>query len=174
MQAVLEDFRATVEQAARRLRTLSEADSEGRRAPGKWSAKEVLGHLIDSAGNNHQRFVHAQFTDDLVFPGYDQDAWISVQRYQAASWPTLIELWRAYNLHLAHVIDAIPDTVLRQPRRRHNLYQIAWRAVPESEPVTLEYFIRDYVGHLKHHLTQIDIFRGAIRDAAAVSGHTAD
>src|SRR5439155_1135928 len=69
------------------LRRLSEEEASRTPAPGKWSAKQILGHLIDSASNNHQRFVRAQFTDDLVFPGYEQKAWVSAQRYQEASWP---------------------------------------------------------------------------------------
>lgn len=137
------------------LLALTGARSEKRPAPGKWSPKEILGHLIDSASNNHQRFVRAQFTEDLVFPGYAQDDWVRVQRYQEADWGELVGLWRAYNLHLSRIVSAIPDEVLRRQRKRHNLHQLAWRTVPESEPVTLAYFIGDYVGHLEHHLGQI-------------------
>lgn len=149
------EFENVVRSAEERLRALSEAESGKRPGPGKWSPKEVLGHLIDSAANNHQRFVRALFTDDLVFPGYAQDDWVRVQRYREAPWDELIGLWTAYNLHLLRVVSAIPDDTLTRRRTRHNLHQIAWRTVPESEPATLEYFIEDYVGHLLHHLGQI-------------------
>jgi hypothetical protein len=149
------DLVATVERSAPALEGLPDAETTRRPSPEKWSPREILGHLIDSASNNHQRFVRAQFTDDLVFPGYEQDSWVRVQRYQEAPWPDLIRLWRGLNLHLARVMAATPEAERTRPRRRHNLHQIAWRAVPAAEPATLDYFMADYVGHLKHHLRQI-------------------
>ncbi len=155
MDDFLADFRETVERGAAAMLEISEAEAARRPAPGKWSPKEIVGHLIDSASNNHQRFVRAQFQDDLVFAGYAQDAWVAAQRYQQAPWPALVELWRAYNLHLAHVIEAVPEAVRLRPHRRHNFHQIAWQTVPEDTPATLDYFMRDYAAHLKHHLRQI-------------------
>lgn len=155
MEEFAEEFRHTVEDAATRMRAISESDSERPREDGKWSAKQILGHLIDSAANNHIRFVKAQLTDHLEFPGYEQEDWVRLQRYQTQPWSQLIEHWRLYNLHLAHVIAAIPETTLKQARTRHNLDQIAWQTVPRTEPVTLDYFIRDYLGHMKNHLRQI-------------------
>ncbi len=155
MDDFIDDFRRLVERSAEALLAISEADSARRSAPGKWSPKEIVGHLIDSASNNHQRFVRAQFKDDLIFPGYDQDAWVTAQRYQEAPWPALVELWRAYNLHLARVMAAVPEAVRLRQHRRHNFHQIAWQTVSEGEPTTLDYFMRDYVTHLRHHLGQI-------------------
>lgn len=153
--SIADDLRRAVEDATPRLHALSEDAVRQRPAPGKWSKKEILGHLIDSAANNHQRFVRAQFQDDLVFPGYAQDEWVRVQRYQETEWKALIELWRRYNLHLARVIAAIPDAVRLREHRTHNLHRIAMRRVPEHEATTLDYFMRDYVYHLQHHLRQI-------------------
>lgn len=153
--SVEEELRETVASATPRLLGLSEAAASKAPAPGKWSPKEVIGHLVDSASNNHQRFVRAQFTDDLVFPGYAQEAWVAAQRYASAPWPELVELWRSFNLHLARVIEAMPPSVRLAERRRHNLDELAWKAVPRQEPTTLEYFMRDYVAHLRHHLAQI-------------------
>ncbi len=155
MDAVETELRGVVAAVTPRLLALSEAESSRPPAPGKWSPKEVIGHLIDSAANNHQRFVRAQFTDDLVFPGYEQGAWVASQRYRDAPWKDLVELWRLYNLHLARVAEAIPASVRQQPRSRHNLHEIAWQAVPPDRPATLEDFMRDYVGHLRHHVAQI-------------------
>jgi len=154
MDELAERLRRTVEDAARRFARISEAESERRPAPGKWSKKELVGHLVDSAANNHQRFVRARFQDDLVFEGYAQDDWIRVQRYQQEPWGELVALWRAYNLHLAHVIEGIPADVRDKVHRRHSLDRIAWREVPAGEPTTLGYFLRDYVGHMEHHLAQ--------------------
>lgn len=155
MKALVEEFERTVEEEAARLRDLSEAESERRPAPGAWSAKETIGHLIDSAANNHQRFVRAPGRADLDFPGYDGDEWVAVQHYQSAPWPRLVELWRLYNRHLAHVVAHLPESELKRPRHPHSLHRIAFRLVDESEPVTLEYLVRDYVEHLRHHLGQI-------------------
>lgn len=155
MEKVEDALRRAVTEAAPRLRALTDAQAAARPAPGKWSPREVLGHLIDSASNNHGRFVRAQLTDDFVFPGYAQDVWVRLQRYQDAPWPELVELWRLLNLQVARVIAAMPESVRTKPRARHNLHEIAWKTVPESEPTTLEYFLRDYVGHLEHHLAQI-------------------
>lgn len=155
MRDVIEDFRQAVETSAARLLLISEEESREPRADGKWSSKEIVGHLIDSAANNHARFVRAQFTDDLAFPGYEQEEWVRAQRYQEEPWPLLVQLWKAYNLHLLHVMSSAPEHKLKQARARHNLHQIAWQAVGENEPTTLEYLMRDYVGHMKNHLSQL-------------------
>jgi hypothetical protein len=154
MDQFLKDFRHTVEESTTRLLQIP-ADQAAASEPGHWSPKEIVGHLIDSAANNHQRFVRAQFTDDLVLPGYEQDLWVTSQKYNEASWPELVHLWSAYNLHLSHVISVMPEEVLTRVRTEHNLDKIAWKAVPKTSPTTLEYFVRDYAGHMRHHLTQI-------------------
>src|SRR3979409_235241 len=105
MNEWLEDFKVTINSASERLRQISEVQSEQPRAEEHWSSKQIIGHLIDSATNNHARFVLAQLKDDLVFPGYDQNGWVQTQHYQQALWPQLVELWRAYNLHLLHVMS---------------------------------------------------------------------
>ncbi len=120
-----------------------------------WSTKEIIGHLIDSASNNHQRFIRAQFTNDLIFPSYDQDKWVEFQNYQEADWKTLIELWRSFNLILLHSISEIPQNILLKKRSNHNLDEIAWESVEKSKYVTLEYFIKDYYSHMKHHIDQL-------------------
>ena len=153
-QQFLHDFEDTVRAATVRLQAISAADSE-KHGTGEWSRKEILGHLIDSAANNHQRFVRAQFTGDLAFPGYDGDQWVDAQQYTNVRWPDLIDLWRAYNLHLVHVVSVIPEDLLTQPRNKHTLDQIAFKTVDPNVPATLEYLIRDYLDHLKHHLDQI-------------------
>lgn len=122
---------------------------------GKWSKKEILGHLVDSASNNHQRFVRAQFQNDLVFPGYNQDEWVRVQNYQFVNWVSLVELWKGFNFLIAHLIAEIPDEVLQKQRAEHNLNEIAYEVVAKDKSATLEYFIRDYYCHLNHHLNQI-------------------
>ena len=151
------ELRDSVEGATTWLREMSDSDSQARPAPGKWCPREIIGHLIDSASNNHQRFVRAQFKEDLIFPGYEQDAWVAAQHYRDAPWNELIELWRQFNLHIARVMESVPKDERERPRARHNLDEIAWTTLPRDEPATLDYFMRDYVGHLKHHLAQIGV-----------------
>jgi hypothetical protein len=151
----IDDLRRTVRHAVPALARVTPEASAERPASGKWSPREIVGHLIDSASNNHRRFVLATVQDDLVFQGYAQDDWVAAQRYQDAPWDELVSLWASFNLHLARVMAAIPETVRTRERTRHNLDQIAFNAVPIDRPATLDYFMRDYVEHLKHHLRQI-------------------
>ena len=152
--AFLADFRDTVDRSAERLLALSDAEAATRSAPGKWSPKEIVGHLIDSASNNHGRFVRAQLQDDMTFSGYEQDDWVRVQAYQERAWADLVLLWQAFNQHIASVMEAAGAEALAKPRPRHNLDALAWQPPGDGQPATLEYFMRDYVGHLKHHLRQ--------------------
>lgn len=151
----LADFERAVERAAARMLSMTEAEAAAARGAGKWSAKEIVGHLVDSASNNHQRFVRAQLGEDLVFPGYEQEAWVRAQGYADEPWPLLVNLWKSYNLHLAHVCRRAPESERLRPRGRHNLHEIGWERVAPGEPATLERLMRDYVGHLKSHLRQI-------------------
>ena len=155
----LEDFKQTIDSATARLSGISEAQSEVPRAEEHWSAKQIIGHLIDSAANNHARFVLGQNKDDLIFPGYEQDRWVEINHYQQASWAQLVELWRAYNLHLLHMMSHASPEKMNNRCTQHSLQTIAFETVSEAEPVTLEYLMKDYVVHLKHHLSQI--FDGA-------------
>jgi hypothetical protein len=108
---------------------------------GRWSKKEIIGHLIDSASNNHQRFVRIQTGDGTPPARYAQEDWVRVQRYSDASWRELIDLWRAYNFHLAHVIAHTAPEMLGKT------------AVVAAGEVSLGYLMEDYLEHLRHHLS---------------------
>ena len=150
------NLRETILSAFERFMMMPENEVNLRLGAGKWSIQEIMGHMIDSAANNHARFVRAQITDDLVFEGYDQKAWVENQNYAGAKWDDLIILWRQYNLHIDYIVGQIPDNILTKERVNHNLDKIAWKPVPADQPTTLEYFISDYIAHLKHHLGQIE------------------
>lgn len=155
MNDLSQELHLIVRDAAARLLAVGDVRQQTAASDGQWSPRQILGHLVDSAANNHQRFVRAQFTNDLVFPGYDQEQWIVVQHYQDEDWAALVQLWKSYNDHLAHVIAHIPADVLQQPRLPHSLDRIAWQTVKTDQPATLDYLIRDYIGHLDDHLKQI-------------------
>ena len=151
----LNDFRQTIDSASEKLTQLEETESERPRAEDHWSSKQIIGHLIDSAANNHARFVVGQLKNDLVFAGYDQDGWVRTNHYQERAWSDLVQLWRSYNLHLHHLMTHADQAKLSTPCTLHTLQEIAFKTVPKAEPVTLEYLMKDYVDHLKHHLAQI-------------------
>ena len=147
------ELKSVVETATPRLLALGER-SAARPAPGKWSPREIIGHLVDSASNNHQRFVRGQLQDDLVFPGYAQEDWVRIGRYADAPWDDLVTLWRTFNLQLARVMEAAPEETRRRPRAKHSFEEIGVKR-PAGEPPCLDHIMADYVAHLNHHLTQI-------------------
>ena len=151
----LNDFGETIETASTRLLEISDERSAVPRDEGKWSRKQIIGHLIDSAANNHSRFVRAQFSDDLVFPGYEQEAWVDSQHYQEKDWHELVQLWKLYNRHILHIMKVTPEETRMKLRSKHNLHVIASDKLSPDEPVTLDWFMRDYVDHMKKHLGQI-------------------
>jgi hypothetical protein len=144
MRELSEKLLIVVDAAEPRLREVSALESSKPILAGGWSRKQVIGHLIDSASNNHQRFVRASLQPSLDFPAYDQDGNVRVQAVQDADWALLVTLWSAYNRYLAHVIAHLPasrlDTVCR---------------IGSDEPVTLGFLATDYLTHLLHHLRQI-------------------
>ena len=146
MKALSEALLAAVDAAEPSLRSLAYDEACKPVLGGGWSSKELIGHLIDSAANNHQRFVRAALTGVLEFPGYDTDGNVRVQAVQEADWLTLVTLWASYNRYLAHVIAHLPEEKLG-----------AWCRIGNAEPVTLEFLATDYLAHLKHHLGQIGL-----------------
>src|SRR5438270_2952647 len=112
MDAVANDLLSAIK-TADKLRAVDEARASLKPAPGKWSSKEILGHLIDSAANNHQRFVRLQLAARLEVPGYDGDEWVRVQRYQERPWREIVDLWHAYNTQLISLIHHVDSNALR-------------------------------------------------------------
>lgn len=108
--------------------------------------KQILGHLIDSAANNHQRMIRLQYNEKLDFPDYqqDNDLWISLQDYQNADWNTTIMMWKYYNLHMIQVIKSVDQTKLDN----------SWQTF-EDIKVTLQQMIVGYLGHIELHLNEI-------------------
>ena len=149
----VDELRQAVNDAAPKLLALGEASAVPR-APGKWSPRQIIGHLVDSASNNHQRFIRGQLQDDLVFPGYAQEEWVRIGRYSDAPWDELVALWRTFNLQIARVMEGTPADVRTRPRARHSFDTIGV-PLPPGEAATLEHVMSDYVVHLKHHLRQI-------------------
>ena len=144
MPSAIERLRFAVRTLPGVLSRFSEAESEQRPSPERWTRKEVIGHLIDSASNNHQRFVRGQIAAGQTFPGYEQERWVRTQDYQAARWGDLIDLWRAYNTHLLHVAGRMSEAG-----------RAATCRVGGGGEVTLAGLFVDYVDHLEHHLRKM-------------------
>lgn len=126
------------------LQKVPESAAAARPAGGKWSAKEIIGHLIDSGINNNTRFIRSQQISLLEIPAYDQDFWVKGQAWQHNSWINLINLWSGFNQHLAITIRTIPAKELQHQCK-----------IDQRAPVTLLFLVTDYVEHLKHHLIQL-------------------
>jgi hypothetical protein len=152
---MIEEFRNIIITAEEKLKSISELQSSVKSSPNKWSSKEILGHLVDSSINNIARFINGQFQNDLVFNGYDQNKWVEAQNYQSESWEFIINLWKLNNLQIIHVIESIPNNVLIRTSGKHNYDLIAWKEVPKEEQTNLEYLVKDYFDHMKHHLNQL-------------------
>src|SRR5580700_1612062 len=102
LQSALAEFSSLLAIAAHQLPRLTDTATP---IHGKWSRKEILGHLIDSAANNHQRFVRGQLDRELITPGYAQEQWVETERFNDREWNELVQFWIAYNRHLLHLIS---------------------------------------------------------------------
>ncbi len=135
----------TIEKALPLLRQISGAAASAKPRPEKWSKKEILGHLIDSASNNQHKFVRAMQADGhMEFVGYAQNFWVEAQGYNTANWLEIIALWEYFNRHLAHLIQNTPTEKLENTI-----------SIDGSKPFTLGFIMADYGEHSKHHLNQI-------------------
>lgn len=144
-----------VTSASPRLAAITSEVATNKPSVDRWAPIEILGHLIDSACNNHIRFVKALQQDSLVFPGYQQLHWVNSQNYQQANWTITQELWKHYNLHLAHFIKQIPATELWRSRAEHNFANMTHGYIADADPDSLGHLIKDYIAHQEHHLQQI-------------------
>jgi hypothetical protein len=143
-EALAQQLRKTIQSAVPRLLSISDSHACEKPYPDKWSIKEILGHLVDSAANNHQRIVRMQEAENIGVLRYSQQHWVNSQNYQAEPWQNIVEFWRWYNNHLAHVIERI------DPGSLAHLCDVGY-----SEPATLAFIVEDYLRHVEHHLKQI-------------------
>jgi DinB superfamily len=130
------------------LLTISEAEASVPEREGKWSAKQVIGHLTDSAVNNLGRIVRLQIEAGQSLPGYEQMAWVSLQHYAEREWAQVLALWFALNEHVVWTIEHI------------EMARLANRGVIEGEPLTLGFLIADYIAHMEHHLRAMQLWMG--------------
>ncbi|HLK28472.1 MAG TPA: DinB family protein [Puia sp.] len=142
MNDISKQLTEIVETYIEKLKTVSEEEYAFKPLPNKWSRKEILGHLIDSAQNNIRRFVVAQY-EDVPKIVYKQDDWVSIADYQNCLTKNLIELWRLLNNHAAIILANMSEENASKKCETSNAAH------------TLEWLASDYIKHLLHHLHQI-------------------
>jgi len=146
MQFTFQRFETLLNQVPAKLLVFTEEAATEKLRPGKWSKKEVMGHLIDSAANNHQRFVRLQMNDALPLLNYQQDDWVKLQHYNERLWNDIVQLWHTYNTHLLYVMRHIKSSAFEHT----GIY-------PDGTEVSLKFVMQDYVAHMEHHLKQTGI-----------------
>jgi len=138
------DFRTEIEKLRAALLALPPALADVPWRVGGWTRKQIVGHLLDSAANNRQRFVRATIDGRYAGPGYAQDAWVAAHGYSDKPWDTLLRWWQAEHEILMAAVDRIPEEHLE-----------ASCVVGDDAPVTLRFLIEDYVRHQKWHFKQL-------------------
>lgn len=151
------EFHTLIDVAVETMNFIPESLAGQKPSPEKWCPKEILGHLIDSATNNHHRIVLALASGEVCFElkGYQQDKWVSLQMYREAQWPALIQFWRYYNKHLCRLVSSIPAEIRAKEILKPTYSLMVSRPLPENGLISLDCLMEDYVIHLKHHLRQI-------------------
>lgn len=140
-----DEILALVDEALLNFKNLTDEDWNAKTNPAKWSKKELLGHLIDSASNNLRRLIVGQYEQGTKIV-YDQDKWVAYQKYQQLDVEYLQALWKLMNHQVANVIENIPQS---------KLDHTCDTGIGKAEVHSLVYFIEDYIVHLKYHLNQI-------------------
>ena len=149
-----ERLSAVLRKAMPWLVTISEAEASVPECEGKWSGKQVIGHLIDLAVNNLGRIVRLQIEAGQSLPGYEQMSWVNLQYYAEREWSQVLALWFALNEHVAWTIAHVEQAKLANP------------GIVADGPLTLGFLIEDYVAHMEHHLRAIQVWLGITGEAA--------
>ncbi len=123
------------------LHAIPENEFAFKPSPLKWSKKEIIGHMVDSAMSNIRRFIVAQYENEPHIV-YKQDNWVNLSNYQNYNSSELIQLWYLLNKHLANILKNIPEEDLKLKCKTEDVH-------------TLEWLSEDYLKHLKHHLHQV-------------------
>jgi hypothetical protein len=144
MDNLAEMLRRTVAHEEPLLRAINDSSASAGPGPSRWSKKQELGHLLDSAVNNRLRFVKAALEGRFEGASYDPQGWVDLGGYDQMPWADLVDLWKALNTALAALVARIPG------ERR-----TAECRIGESPVASLEFVVDDYIRHMQHHLDHI-------------------
>lgn len=146
MKNTVQELDQIINQFKSKINTFSDAEFSAKPLPNKWSKKEVLGHLIDSAHNNLRRFICGQYETTPSKIAYDQDFWVAANNYQHLGKEEVILLWVLMNKQISTVLLQMSES---------NYNKVADTGKTEIKFYSLQFLAEDYVRHLKHHLNQI-------------------
>jgi hypothetical protein len=141
MQSIAAELDTVTDRYIDAIRAMPETEMSYKPLPGKWSKKEILGHLIDSAQNNLHRFIVAQY-EDTPHIVYNQDQWVTITNYQQYPLSNIAELWYLLNKHIAFIL-------------KNTSAENAQRKVKTEGLNTIEWLAKDYIKHMIHHLHQV-------------------
>jgi DinB superfamily len=141
MKAIASELNKIIDDHLPSLRSIGQEVFHFKPSPAKWSKKEILGHLVDSAQNNIRRFIVAQYEDRPKIV-YNQDRWVAITNYQQYQLADLIDLWYQLNKHICQVLTFMPVEVSKRQVQTEDLHDLRWLA-------------EDYIRHLLHHLHQV-------------------
>jgi hypothetical protein len=141
MKAIADELELTIHQYLPQLQSLDDSDASIKPSPNKWSKKEILGHLVDSAQNNLRRFIVAQYEKDPHIT-YQQDDWVRINNYRGSNLQELVQLWYLQNKQIISVL-------------RNTDVVLASRTCNTGSLHTIEWLAADYIKHLRHHLHQV-------------------
>jgi hypothetical protein len=141
MKDIVSELNKIIEDNLPTLRSVSQEEFQFKPSPTKWSKKEILGHLVDSAQNNIRRFIVAQYEERPKIV-YNQDKWVAIANYQQYQTKDLIDLWYQLNKHICQVLTFMPSEMSKRQVQTEDLHDLRWLA-------------QDYIRHLLHHLHQV-------------------
>jgi hypothetical protein len=141
MNSIAPELETIIDKHIKTLHAISENDLSKKPSPEKWSKKEIMGHMIDSAQNNIRRFIVAQYEDKPTII-YKQDKWVAISQYQHYNQADLINLWYLLNKHICHILKNTSPEMFKRECHTEDLHSLEWLAA-------------DYVTHLQHHLHQV-------------------
>jgi len=146
MKKTIQELQEIIDLFSQKISAIPEAEFSAKHTPNKWSKKEVLGHLTDSAQNNLRRFICGQYDTTPPKIVYEQDFWVKANDYQAKRSSHVILLWRLVNEQICSVLRTMPAA---------NYSQSCDTGKQEEQLHSLQWMAEDYVKHMKHHLNQI-------------------
>ena len=158
METAIPGFQATLARLLALFESVPESLVDLKPAAEDWSIKQIACHLVVSASNNHQRFTHLQRTERLVFPPYEAEPWVAIEKPEGLAWKTLFDLLRSYNAFVLHLVFHLDPACLAN----------VW--VVGDKELSLEYLARDYYRHLDWHINHLETRISQVRATAAATG----